>query len=331
MALGSADRGQLDGPHTDLAVEATAALRGRRGGEIPGVRLQEQDDGGVRISRVEVFSPDGEQAIGKQQGRYITLDAPDLRQRNLEAQERVQGILTRELRALLDLGDDTSASVLVVGLGNAAATPDALGPRVVRRLLITRHLQGYVPEELRHQLRPVAAVAPGVLGSTGIETGEIIRGIVNHIRPDRVIAVDALAARSLERIGTSLQLADTGIHPGSGLGTRRVGLNHATLGVPVVAVGVPTVVHAATIVDDTIELLGMQLQGKNPFFEAVTRWDARQRRQLIEAVLQPKVGQLVVTPKEVDELIEDMARVIAGALNAVLHTSPEARTLLRYL
>lgn len=330
-AVDAADAAWQGGPYTDLAIEATAALRGRSGTEIPGVRMQEHDEDGVRVSRVEVLSPEGEQAIGKQQGRYITLDAPDLRQHIVDVQEHVGRILTRELAALLGLRDQTSQSVLVVGLGNASATPDALGPRVVRKLLITRHLKDYVPPEVRGALRPVAAVAPGVLGSTGIETGEIIQGIVEHIHPDVVVAIDALAARSVDRIGTSIQLADTGIHPGSGLGARRVGLNQQTLGVPVLAVGVPTVVHAATIVYDTIEMLGVHLQGKNPFFEAVTRYDARQRRQLIEEVLAPKVGPLVVTPKEVDELIDDMARIVAGSLNEALHTSPEAQEFLRYL
>lgn len=329
--MGAAEAERPDGPYTDLAVEATAALRGRRGTEIPGVRMEERTEGGVRISRVEVFSPEGEQAIGKKQGRYITLDAPELRDRNMDVQEEIGQILVRELTALLNLRDDTSQSVLVVGLGNANATPDALGPRVVRKLLVSRHLKDYVPEELKGGLRPVAAVAPGVLGSTGIETGEIIQGIVEHIHPDIVIAIDALAARSLERIGTSIQLSDTGIHPGSGLGSRRVGLNRETLGVPVYAVGVPTVVHAATIVYDTIEMLGTTLRGKNPFFEALTRYDPQERRELIQQVLDPRVGPLVVTPKEIDELIDDMARLIAGALNAALHTSVASQEFLRYV
>ncbi len=329
--MGGAEADWLDGPYTDLAIETTAALRGRSGTEIPGVRMQEEDEGGVRLSRVEVFSAEGQQATGKLPGRYITLDAPELRRRNLDVQEQVGKILVRELAGLAGLRDDTSQSVLVVGLGNASATPDALGPRVVRKLLVTRHLKDYVPEELQGGLRPVAAVAPGVLGATGIETGEIIQGIVEHIQPDLVIAIDALAARSLERIGTSIQLADSGIHPGSGLGARRIGLNRATLGVPVLAVGVPTVVHASTIVMDTIAMIGASLQGKNPFFEVITTYDPQQRRKLIEGVLDPRVGPLVVTPKEVDELIEDMSRVIAGALNATLHTSVESRDFLRYV
>lgn len=316
-------------PYTDLAIEATAAVRGRRGGEIPGVRVHERDEDGIRVTRVEVFSPEGEQATGKKMGNYVTIEAPDLRERNIERQEQVGQILVQELAGLLNL--PAEAPVLVVGLGNARATPDALGPRVVQRLLVTRHLKEYVPEDLKGGLRPVACIAPGVLGSTGIETGEIIQGIVQLIKPEAVIAIDALAARSVDRIGTTVQIADTGIHPGSGLGARRVGLNQETLGVPTIAIGVPTVVHAATIAHDTIELLAMHMQGRSPFLEFITQFDAAERRRLVEEVLHPRVGELVVTPKEIDDLVDDMARLIAGALNAVLHTSVAARELLKYV
>lgn len=315
-------------PHTDLALEATAALRGQSGGEIPGVRLEEEQKPGLTISRVEVFSPEGEAALGKVRGRYITLEAPGLRERDPDLQEQVQEAVTRELAAMLGLGPQTS--VLVVGLGNAQATPDALGPRVVQRLMVTRHLREYMPPATAGSLRPVAAVAPRVLGTTGVETGEIIRGVVQHMRPERVLVIDALAARSLNRIGTTVQMADTGIQPGSGLGNARMGLSQATLGVPVVAIGVPTVVHAATIAFDTLELLSKRMAGRSPFFDLMGQFGPEQRRALIQEVLGPEVGNLVVTPKEVDDMIDSMARVLARAMNRLLHTTPESRELMRY-
>jgi len=236
-------------------------------------------------------------------------------------------ILTEQLAKLLDLGPDDSA--LVVGLGNWNATPDALGPRVTSKLLVTRHLHDYVPADVAGGLRKVAAISPGVLGITGIETAEIILGIVEKIKPGVVICVDALAARSVERIGTTVQIADTGINPGSGIGNQRKGLNRDTLGVPVIAMGVPTVVHAATIAHDTMEALASSLQGKKPFFQLFN--SPQERREMVNQVLNPSVGELVVTPKEIDDLIEDMAKVIAGSLNAVLHTSIQSQDLLKYL
>ncbi len=314
-------------PYTDLALEATAAVRGDAHTELPGVRMAEQRYEDATVSWVEVFSPEGERVIGKAQGNYVTIDAPGLRRRNRELQEAVGKILVEQLDKLLDLKDEEG--VLVVGLGNWNATPDALGPRVVEKLLVTRHLKEYVPTELSGGLRSVAAIAPGVLGITGIETAEIIHGIVERIKPAAVICIDALAARSVERIGTTIQLADTGINPGSGVGNQRRALNKESLGVPVIAMGVPTVVHAANIVHDTFEAMAAHYSGSKPFFQLFSSQE--ERRQMIGEVLSPTVGELVVTPKEIDEMIDDMAKVIAGGLNAVLHTSVTAQDLLRYI
>jgi spore protease len=316
-----------DMPYSDLAVEATAAVRGDAHTEIPGVRMHEERSDAATVSWVEVFSPEGEQVIGKPIGNYITIDSPGLRRRNRELQEQVGKVLVDQLAKLLNLG--AKESVLVVGLGNWNATPDALGPRVTSKLMVTRHLHDYVPADVAGGLRKVAAISPGVLGITGIETAEIIHGIVEHVKPSVVIAVDALAARSVERIGTTVQLADTGINPGSGIGNQRKGLNKNTLGVPVIAIGVPTVVHASTIAHDTMEALHTQFQGQKAFFQLFNSHE--ERREMINQVISPAVGELVVTPKDIDDLIEDMAKVIAGALNAVLHTSVGSQDLLRYL
>jgi spore protease len=320
------DRFEGYSPYTDLALEATAALRGDVHRELPGVRMSEERYEAASVSWVEVFSPEGERVIGKPIGNYITIDAPGLRRRNRDLQEAVGKILVDQLVNLLDLGEQES--VLVVGLGNWNATPDALGPRVTSKLLVTRHLKDYVPTDVAGGLRPVAAISPGVLGITGIETAEVIHGIVERLKPSVVICIDALASRSVERIGTTIQIADTGINPGSGIGNQRKSLNKETLGVPVVALGVPTVVHAATIVHDAMEALAQQ-SGSKPFFQLFSSAD--ERRNLVNQVLSPAVGELVVTPKEIDDLIEDMAKVIAGSLNAALHTSVTAKDLLRYI
>lgn len=314
-------------PLTDLALEATAAARGDAHTELPGVMMKEDKYENATVSWVEVLNAQGEAVIGKPIGNYVTIDAPELRRRNRDLQEQVGKVLIDQLAKLLDLKvDDT---VLVVGLGNWNATPDALGPRVVGKLLVTRHLRQYVPTDVAGGLRSVAAVAPGVLGITGVETAEVIEGIVERIKPAVVICIDALAARSVERIGTTIQIADTGINPGSGIGNKRMGLNKETLGVPVIALGVPTVVHAATIVQDAFEAMAGRFAGAKPFFQLFS--SSEERRQMVGEVISPTVGELVVTPKEIDDLTEDMAKLIAGSLNAVLHTSVTAQDLLRHI
>jgi len=314
-------------PFTDLALEATAAARGDAHTEIPGVMMREERYENATVSWVEVLDQVGEQMIGKPIGNYVTIDAPELRRRNRDLQEQVGKVLVEQLDKLLDLKENDT--VLVVGLGNWNATPDALGPRVTGKLLVTRHLRDYVPTDVAGGLRAVAAISPGVLGITGIETAEVIHGIVERINPAVVICIDALAARSVERIGTTIQIADTGIQPGGGIGNKRQALNKQTLGVPVIAIGVPTVVHAATIVQDAFEAMAGSFADTKPFFQLFRSPESR--RQLLNEVLSPTVGELVVTPKEIDDLTEDMAKLIAGSLNAVLHTSVTAQDLLRHI
>jgi len=302
---------------TDLANEARQFVQTQRGSEIPGVSVDGYHSDQCRVTRVTVETPDAAREIGKPPGRYITIEAPGLLKRSRPVQEEVAKVFVQEFTGLVNLAPDDE--VFVAGLGNWEATPDSLGPRVVGQLLISRHLRGNVPPELSEGLRPVAAVAPGVMGLTGIETGETILAITHRIKPDLVVCIDALAARSAERILTTIQLADTGIHPGSGVGNKRVGINRETLGVPVVAVGVPTVVHAATIAYETIELLVDQFRGRAQFYDIVREMDSDDKRRLIDEVLAPSLGDLMVTPKEIDVLILEMSKVLAGALNAALH------------
>lgn len=302
---------------SDLANEAREFIQSRRRGDIPGLEVEEYRTEACRVTRVRVVTQEASRIIAKPPGQYVTIEAPGLVKRCRDIQEEVAQVFVRELTRLMPLDDD--AEVFVAGLGNWQATPDSLGPRVVGQLLITRHLRGYVPADLRGGLRSVAAMAPGVMGLTGIETGEILWAITERIKPDVVIAIDALAARSAERILTTIQLADTGIHPGSGVGNKRQAITQETLGIPVIAVGVPTVVHASTIAYDTIELLVDKFRGRARFYDIVSEMDAEDKRSLIDEVLAPSVGDLMVTPKEIDVLILEMSKVLAGALNAALH------------
>ncbi|MBP5618152.1 MAG: GPR endopeptidase, partial [Clostridia bacterium] len=218
---------------TDLAVECMEAV----GEKTPGVTSEESRFGKVTVSRIRIHSKEGAEALGRPQGRYITVGVPPFSDEI--AGEDVITVLRRELRGLID----ADGPVLVLGLGNTAITPDSLGPKVARRVLATRHITGEVARRTGlEDLRRVAVLAPGVLGQTGVETGEILGGVVDRIQPSAVLVVDALASRRLNRLGCTVQMSDTGIAPGSGIGNRRMKINEETVGVPVISVGVPTVV-----------------------------------------------------------------------------------------
>lgn len=318
-------------PRTDLAVEAHEMARGPEK-SLPGVDESHEDlEEGIHVSRVHVRTVQAERRIGKKKGHYVTLEAPGLRHRDPDLQEKVSEKLAEELNSLLRLKEN--ATVLVVGLGNANVTPDALGPLVVQRLFVTRHLFRFMPEIMDEGYRTVSAVSPGVLGITGIETTEIVQGIVEHVRPDAIIAIDALASRSLSRVNSTIQIADTGIQPGAGIGNKRKALDQSTCGVPVIAIGVPTVIDAATIANDAVELILQQLKhtvpgnGANKIFDQM---NPNEKWQLIREVLDPLGNNLIVTPKEIDEFVEDVAHVVAKGLNVALHpgmTMDEAAVL----
>jgi spore protease len=310
-------------PRTDLAVEAHELLRRTSPERIAGIEQAEEDvDGEIHVSRIHVKTQEGEKRIGKRRGRYVTLEIPGLRRKDPELQEKVAAQFAKEIETLLQIPEN--ATVLVVGLGNGQVTPDALGPLVVERLFVTRHLFHYMPEVLGDAggYRTVCAVSPGVLGITGIETTEIVRGIVSHVKPDVVIAVDALASRSLSRVNSTIQIADSGIQPGAGVGNQRKALDESTLGVPVLAIGVPTVVDAATIASDAIELvlgpLNQSVPG-HPAGDLFGKFTPQEKWQMIRELLDPLGNNLMVTPKEIDEFVEDVAQVLALGLNKALH------------
>jgi spore protease len=350
---------------TDLAIEAREMVIAEKAGtvgqeenlsQIEGVIIKEKDVDDIKISLVEV-TEEGAKQLGKKAGRYLTVEVQGIRQQDTPLQQKVEEIFAKEFSHFLEgTGIKKDASCLIVGLGNWNVTPDALGPLVCENLLITRHLYELQPESVEEGYRSVSSLVPGVMGLTGIETSDIIFGVVEKTKPDFVIAIDALASRSLERVNSTIQVSDTGIHPGSGVGNKRKELSKETLGIPVIAIGVPTVVDAVSITSDTIDYIlkhfGKELkEGNRPsralapagmsfgkrkklteedmpeekhrqtFLGMIGTLEDEEKRKLIYEVLSPLGHNLMVTPKEVDVFIEDMANLIASGLNASLHSN----------
>ncbi|GGG56007.1 GPR endopeptidase [Paenibacillus radicis (ex Gao et al. 2016)] len=321
---------------TDLALEAKEIAEQSGGGSpIPGIVSKTFEDNGITITELEVQNEQGSQAIGKVLGNYLTLEVPELRNQDTELQDRVATHFAKHFESFLQrVGVGKTARVLIVGLGNWNVTPDALGPLVVENVMVTRQFFELMPDQVAPGYRAVSAVAPGVLGITGIESSEIVHGIVEKTKPDVVIAIDALASRSLERVNTTIQIADIGIHPGSGIGNKRKGLTKEILGIPVIAIGVPTVVYASTIVNSAIDLMrGHMAANKadnNQVFGLMNQMDERERLQLVKEVLHPIGHDLLVTPKEIDQFIEDIANIIASGLNAALHDAVDTDNVAAY-
>lgn len=290
---------------TDLAREARDLL----GGELEGVEQEQERRGDLVIERVAIFTDAAAQRLDKPKGRYITIDTDQIPSRDPALFQAVSEQIATELSRLLE-GLPEDADVMVVGLGNRFVTPDALGPETADRVYVTRHIRTDAPELAPEGLRAVSAMAPGVLGTTGMETGEVVRGLVEHARPAAVICIDALAARSTDRINRTVQLSDSGISPGSGIGNRRDALSRQTLGVPVIAVGVPMVVYASTIAADTIGLIAERARLSD---------EAGALRALADEVVRERFGPLIVTPKEIDALIDDAAEMLADGINRMLH------------
>jgi len=311
----------------DMALEAHDIVRGDTGQEVPGVVMDKKSYENAEVSIIRIMDNSAQAMMGKPVGTYITIDAPEIRQNNKQVHNEIAEVLAEQLASMLRLGPDNS--VLLVGLGNWNATPDALGPRVINYTLVTRHLKKYAPQDLSGGLRSVSALAPGVLGITGIETAEIIRGVVE---PNLIIAIDALAAQNTERIATSIQLADTGISPGSGIGSQRMGINMETMGVPVIAIGVPTVVNAAVIAQGTIDRFLKEMTN-NPAAvgQNAGSFNPIILENIVKEVLGPYKTNLMVTPKEIDELIEAIGKIISGGISIALHPSVDPEEFHMYL
>lgn len=303
---------------TDLALERRDLYRRANhiAEEVEGIETEEEKMGeDIRITRVKVLNEAGEQAIGKKKGNYITIDIKNLKIASEPEIQKASEAVTKELKTLISNLVAPQDSILVVGLGNLYVTPDALGPKVIQDIDITRHILEYMPEVLDKETREVSAVSPGVLGTTGIETLEILKGIVDNVHPKLVLIIDALASRSIERISSTVQIADTGIVPGAGVGNKRKELTIATLGIPVIAIGVPTVVEAATIAADSLDLFIQKVQEEAKSNEFLNQLQEEDKYEMIKEVLQPADYNFIVTPKEIDDLIENMSSVVARGIN----------------
>ena len=277
---------------TDLALEARELWKEQAGEttKLQGVKARDGNREGIPVTTVEILDQEGEQALGKPRGTYVTLTLEGVANREEDVFGRAARAIAAELEERM-AEVPQNGLVLVAGLGNRAITPDAIGPKVHSHILVTRHLVAQMPEHFG-AMRPVASLAAEVLGTTGVESGEVVKAVCDKIRPACVIAVDALASRSLERLCRTVQLADTGITPGSGVGNHRFGLNRESLGVPVIALGVPTVVDGATLAAD---LLGTD--------------------EL------PDLGagrDLFVTPRDIDSQVADLSKIIGYGIDLAL-------------
>ena len=288
---------------TDLALETTERFA-EENAEIRGVEVHEEydEEKDVRTTVVKIVTENGAKSMGRPQGTYITIEAPELSTPDADYHREISEEISTHLRKLIDLKKEKS--VLVVGLGNAAITADALGPQVVDNLLMTRHIiKEYGLRGIKHEkMHRISGIAPGVMAQTGMETAEIVQGIVSETKPDVVVAIDALAARSVRRLSRTIQITDTGIHPGSGVGNHRNGLTEENLQVKVIGIGVPTVVDAATIVHDSMAHL-------------LDALEETEQKEFLDEMIAPNLYSMFVTPKDVDETIKYLSFMISEGLN----------------
>ena len=278
---------------TDLVLETREMFAE----EIAGVESQQKDTDGITVTHVKITTPEGAEKIGKPMGNYVTIEIRNLETEDEELCKRGAKAVCDELKKMIKLSAD--APVLVAGLGNQYITPDSIGPKTVGKLTVTRHITREAGTGFDFDIRPVSAVAPGVLGLTGIETSEILTGVAERVKPSLIIAVDALASRKLSRLGTTVQICDTGISPGSGVGNNRNEISEKTLGIPVIAIGVPMVVDALTLATDILETVSG-------------------RTDSIKDVVMPAKKNMVVTPNDVDIISNQASDIIAEGINNAL-------------
>lgn len=300
---------------TDLALERRDIYKkaNKLEDEIEGVLCEVETKGENKITRVEITNKKGEEALNKKIGNYITIDVKKINNITEKEFENISNLISDEIEKIIDKHISKQDDILVVGLGNLYSTPDSLGSKVVKKIEITRHIKKYLPQYIDKNARTVSAISPGVLGTTGIETLEFVKGIVDTIKPKLVLVIDSLCSRSINRISKSIQLSDTGIVPGGGVGNARLELTKSTLGIPVIALGIPTVVDVATITEDGIELWIEKLKEKGNKDVEVLRED--NKYELIREALLPTELNFIVTPKEIDSLIDSMTEVLATSIN----------------
>lgn len=305
---------------TDLALERRDIFKKNNNlEEIDGIETENKEiDENLKVSIVRITNENGEQAIGKPIGTYVTIDIKKLKLAEEEEIQKSAETLSQELKEVIDKHIQFKDDILVVGLGNLYVTPDSLGPKVINEIDVTRHIIKYLPQYIDENSRPVSAISPGVLGTTGIETLEILEGIVQNIKPKLLIVIDALASRSIERISSTIQISDTGIVPGAGVGNTRKEISQKTLGIPVVAIGIPTVVESAVLVNDCLDLFIDKLQQEAKSNDYLNKLKEQDNYEEIKDALNPSDYNMIVTPKEIDELIENMSSIVARGINMSL-------------
>lgn len=318
---------------TDLAVENRELYKQEEKSQEEGISIEKEENDSYTVTRIKVLNKEGSLNIKKPVGTYITLDVPKLNKTDEDLKDEISQALAKEIKGIAKTKEDTK--ILIVGLGNWNITPDALGPKVVERVLVTRQFFVNYNKEIDETVANVAALSPGVMGITGIETGEIIKGVVEKVRPNLVIAIDALASRKMDRVSTTIQLSDTGINPGAGVGNNRMELNERTLGVPVIAIGIPTVVDAATIVNDTLDLIIESLKKEaevgSDFYDLLSQISSEEKYSLIQEVLNPYMKNVIVTPTDIDAVVDDLSIIVANGLNMALHPGIDLKDVNRYI
>ena len=287
--------------------------------EIEGIECETEDlKDEIRVTRVKILNEKGEEALNKKKGNYITIDVKKITNLPEEKQNNIINSISKEVKSLINIHIKEDAEVLVVGLGNGNLVADALGTKVIENIEVTRHIKKYCPEFLNEDEREISAIAPGVMGLTGIETLEVVKGIVDNVKPKILIVIDSLASRSIERISKSIQISDTGIIPGGGVGNARKGLTKESLGIPVIAIGIPTAVETAVIVNDALDLFISKLQDEARSNEYLNKLKEEDNYEEIKEALVPGNYNLIVTPKEIDELADDMALLVSEGINMSL-------------
>ena len=303
---------------TDMADERRDIYKKANGleDEIPGIETTEkQENENIKTSIVKITNEDGQKAIGKPIGTYITFDLKNLRYADDDEIDQTSNIISKEIKRIIDEKVSSQDEILVVGLGNEYVTADSLGPKVVSEIEVTRHLLKYAPECVVPGARSVSSIAPGVLGTTGIETLEIIKGITENVKPKLIIVIDSLASKSIERISSTIQISDTGIVPGAGVGNTRKELSVNTLGIPVIAIGVPMVVELATLVSDGINIFIKKLQEKAESNDYLNKLQQEDKYEEVKELLNVGDYNMIVTPKEIDDLIENMGNIVSKSIN----------------
>ena len=302
---------------TDLALERRDIYqKANKLNQIDGVESTEEEiNDNIKVSRVKITNSKGEEALGKSIGTYVTIDVKKLKMAGEEEIQKTSEVLTDELKKIVEMHVNNQEDILIVGLGNIYVTPDALGPKVINEIDVTRHIIKYLPQYVDEGTRPVSAISPGVLGTTGIETVEILKGIVENIHPKLLIVIDALASRSIERISSTIQISDTGIVPGAGVGNTREEISENSLGIPVVSLGIPTVVELATLVSDGIDIFIDRLQEKAESNEYLNKLQQNDKYEEVKEALNVGDYNMIVTPKEIDDLIENMKDIVARGIN----------------